>query len=97
MPGKTTTDAQLLKAVNELRAAVKDLPNHLDDLYNPRKRLVMFFLRGVLYGVGFLMAFAVVIPVIIWFLQSVEWVPLLGEIMGEIALRIDAVRSGLAP
>ena len=44
-----------------------------------------------MYGLGFLFAFVIVIPLIVWMLQYIEWIPMLGDLIVNIIERIEEV------
>ncbi len=54
--------------------------------------LLQHFLRGVVYGLGFLASLVIVIPIALWALRTVEWVPLLGEFITDIVEEIEEAR-----
>jgi hypothetical protein len=57
----------------------------------------MYFLRGIAYGLGFLTGFAIIIPILIAFLRSIEWVPLVGGFVTDIVLQIEEAQRFAQP
>jgi hypothetical protein len=79
----------------ELVKAIKQLDEHMKkvaDFYEPQRYYVSGFLRGIVYGLGILVAVALVVPLIITLLRSVEWIPLIGDIVVDISQRIENAR-----
>jgi len=93
MPSKKKSlsiDKELVKSLDHLNDSIQRFSMKYSDV--PRS-LGLYFLRGVLYGLGFLFAIAIVIPVVVWLLQWVEWVPLIGDFVAEIVKRMQEVTS----
>ncbi len=47
------------------------------------------FWQGVAYGIGFVMAVAVLVPVFIWTLRSVNWPPIIAEFVDEVVQQME--------
>ena len=89
MPVKKINDEQdLTKAIRQLDTHMKTLSDH----YEPGKYLWMGFLRGIVYGLGILVAISLVVPLIIALLSSIDWIPVLGDFVADIALRIQSAQ-----
>ncbi len=82
---KVTEERELIKAIRQLDTHMKTLSDH----YEPGKYLWMGFLRGIVYGLGILVAISLVVPLIIGLLSSIDWIPVIGDIVADIALRIQ--------
>ena len=52
------------------------------------KDLGRTFLKGIVYGLGMITAFAVVVPAIVWILRTIDWIPFFSDIALQIAERI---------
>lgn len=89
MPIKKISDEQdLTKAIVELDVHMKTLADH----YEPGKYLWMGFLRGIVYGLGILVAISLVVPLIIALLSSIDWIPVIGDFVSDISLRIQSAQ-----
>ena len=74
---------------------MKELDEHVEKVahfYDPHRYVWLGFLRGIAYGLGILVALAIVVPVIITLLSTIEWVPLVGDFVSEIIRRIEAAK-----
>lgn len=58
-----------------------------------QKRLTMSFLTGMASAVGAVVALAIVMPVVLYVLQSFEWVPIIGDFTAEVVDRIQQTRQ----
>lgn len=85
---KKDTDA-LLKSVKQLDKSMQKIVEQNKELLDPIRNLQLYFLRGVLYGIGIIVAVAIVIPFVIHLLRYVEWVPLIGDFLVEIVEQIE--------
>ena len=89
-PKKISEEKELLEAIVQLDTHMKTLADH----YEPGRYLWMGFLRGIVYGLGILVAISLIVPLVIAILSSVDWIPVIGDIIADIALRIqNAQRS----
>ena len=94
MPKKkapSTIEAALIDSIDHLKDSVQRLSIRSRAIVESSKSYVIYFLRGVMYGLGFLFAFVIVIPLIVWILQYIEWVPMLGDFIADIIERIETV------
>lgn len=67
---------------------------YLASLQETARFLWIAFLRGIMYGLGIIVAFAIVVPILLTILSYINWVPFIGDIVTEIIARIEATRSG---
>lgn len=86
---KTSSEAELIRTIKNLEKTISELPEHYAYIFHPGKSLFIAFIKGIMYGLGILIAIALVVPFIISVLQSVEWVPLIGDFLVDIAARIE--------
>ena len=82
-------EEELVEAVEGLDHTINQLPRLYKTLFNPSRALLLTFVKGIVYGLGMICAIAVVLPILIWFLRYVEWIPLLGDFFSEIAQRMQ--------
>ena len=95
MPTKNTSSVeQLEKSIKSLTATVRKLPDLYGHLFYVKKSLWVAFLRGVMYGLGFVVGIALVVPIIVGLLRYVEWVPLIGDFVTQVIERIQSVNGG---
>ena len=66
---------------------------YLATLHETARFLWMAFLRGIMYGMGIIVAFAIVVPILLTLLSSIDWIPFIGDIITEVIARIEATRS----
>lgn len=79
----------LIKTMRSLDKHMEMLASH----YEPHRYLWMGFIRGIVYGLGIVVAIALVIPIIIAVLGQFDWVPFIGEMVGEVILRIESAQK----
>lgn len=82
---KEAENKGLIKTMKSLDRHMQILASH----YEPHRYLWMGFIRGIVYGLGIIVAIALVIPVIIGLLSMIDWIPVLGDIINEIIMRIE--------
>jgi len=90
MSAKSSKEERLIDSLDTLTDVIQEFSNK-SLLVRSGKNLGIFFLRGVMYGLGILFAIAIVIPVIVWLFQWIEWVPLIGDFVTEVIKRIEEV------
>ena len=61
----SSTEEQLKRSVDRLDATIRKLPEQYASIFHPGKNLFLHFLRGVVYGLGIIVAAALVIPLAI--------------------------------
>ena len=94
MPKKkaqSSVEAALVDSIDHLNDSIQRLTKRSRAIVESSKSFGIYFLRGVMYGLGFLFAFVIVIPIMVWILHYIEWVPMLGDFIADIILRIEAV------
>ncbi|MDD5623781.1 MAG: DUF5665 domain-containing protein [Candidatus Peribacteraceae bacterium] len=85
MPHTPPRDERLTKTLQHLDASVA----HLQSALHRHRRPWDSFYRGILYGLGMIVAFAIIVPVIIAMLRMVEWVPLVGDFLTNVIIRME--------
>ncbi len=62
-------------------------------MHNSIWRLVSFqFLRGLAFGLGSVMGATVLLSVLVYWLAQFEWLPLVGDWLGELRREIEVIR-----
>ena len=84
---------ELIAALHKLDRSIDRLPRQFEYVIHPGKHLFMNYLRGILYGLGAITAFAILIPIIVWMLHRVEWVPIIGEFVNKVATQVEHVQT----
>jgi len=79
--------------MERLTKAAKELPRSLGYPRSPLKALFFNFCKGIAYGFGALVAVAIVVPLLIAFLQKVDWVPMVGRFASDVARQMEQVRG----
>lgn len=54
-----------------------------------REHMLTTYLRGIVYGLGALTAVAIVMPLMVWILQKIEWVPVIGDFVTRVLYRVE--------
>ena len=90
-PSARETD--LITALRHLERSVDRLPSQFEYVIHPGKHLFVSYIRGIVYGLGAITAFAVLIPIIVWMLHRIEWVPILGDFVNRVATQVEQVRG----
>lgn len=87
-------DEDLTREVRALRAEVARLNGHrFVRLHNSLPRLLAFnFARGLAFGLGTVLGASVLLSLVAWALSQVEFLPLIGEWVAEIAEQIEQER-----
>ncbi len=75
----------LVYALSSLEHDVEKLPREFEYVIHPGKHLLLTYLRGIVYGLGALTAAVIVIPFILWVLQKLPWLPVVGEYVNRAA------------
>jgi len=88
-------EERLVKALRDLEKEVHALPEHYSYLFNPMKNVWLMFLKGIAYGLGILVAVAIVVPLTIAMLRSIEWVPLIGDFLTDITQSMEEHTSAI--
>ncbi|PIR48647.1 hypothetical protein COU80_02990 [Candidatus Peregrinibacteria bacterium CG10_big_fil_rev_8_21_14_0_10_55_24] len=84
-----SSEDRLVRSLDRLNTSVTALIELQTEQSKTSRRLGFFFLRGVFYGLGILVAIAIIIPIVIQILHSVQWVPLLGDFLIEVIERME--------
>lgn len=79
----------LVFALTALEHDVEQLPKEFEYVINPGKHLWLSYLRGIVYGLGAITAAVFVVPFIIWFLQKIPWVPIVGDFVRAVTVQIE--------
>jgi len=94
MPTKRVSiEQRLVQSVKSLDKTIEGLPDRYAYVFHPGKNLWLTFLRGIVYGLGIITAFAIVIPIFIGILQAtVEWVPLISGFVERVIEQVENTR-----
>ncbi len=84
------TDA-LSEEMHALREEVARLNGHgFVRMHNSLSRVLLFnFARGLAFGLGTVIGASVLLSVVAWSLSQVEFLPIIGEWVGEIVRQIE--------
>lgn len=91
MPANSKKEAEnkgLIKTMRSLDRHMEMLASH----YEPHRYLWMGFIRGIVYGLGIIVAVALVVPILIGALSMIDWIPFLGDLVNEIVVRIESAQ-----
>ena len=78
----------LIKTMRSLDKHMEMLASH----YQPRRYLWMGFIRGIVYGLGIIVSIAIVLPFLLAILSTIDWIPYIGDIVGEIVARMESAQ-----
>jgi hypothetical protein len=90
-----SSEERLEHSLNHLAKVAERLPKDLGFPRNPFQYLVVSFLKGIAYGFGALVAVAVVVPLVISVMRSVNWVPIIGNFVADIATQMEVTRGSI--
>lgn len=79
----------LVHALSSLERELEKLPGEFQYVIHPIKHLWLSYLRGITYGLGALTVVVIVVPVMLWLLQKIPWVPLVGDFVNQVVTRIE--------
>lgn len=85
MAKKATEEKGLIKTMKSLDTHMEKLASY----YEPHRYLWMGFLRGIVYGLGILISIAIVMPLLLALLSTIDWVPFIGDIVQEVVVRLE--------
>ena len=80
---------RLVHALWALDHDVEKLPREFEYVINPGKHLWITYLRGIVYALGALTAVVLVVPLLIWVLHGIQWVPIVGDFVTAITNRVE--------
>ncbi|MFH0769918.1 MAG: DUF5665 domain-containing protein [Candidatus Peregrinibacteria bacterium] len=81
-PVDSSAEERLVRSVDALNTTLCET-NYLT------RMLWVNFLKGIFYGMGFLIALALAVPLAVSLLRSVDWVPIIGDFLTEVAVWIE--------
>lgn len=82
----------LIRSVERLTATLQETTNVQVVTHGTLRRLGISFLQGMAYAFGALAAVAIAIPLIMEFLRSVEWIPILGDFLTKLVTWIETAK-----
>ena len=82
----------LIFALTSLEHDVEQIPKEFEYVIYPGKHLALTYLRGIVYGLGAITAVVIVIPLLVWMLQQIHWVPIIGDFVDKILVRVEQTR-----
>lgn len=83
----------LIITLENLNETVLALKEQEANLHHPGRNFSLFFLRGIFYGFGMLVAFAIVVPLLVEIFRWVEWVPIIGDFLLEIVENMETANQ----
>lgn len=82
-------ERELIKAMRKLTETLEHLPQEHSFMFHPGKHVVMTYLKGITHGLGLITAVAIVVPLIVAMMRHVQWVPLVGDFVNDVATRVE--------
>lgn len=89
---KTTAGGTLQESMKHLEHSVDRLTRNVEQELSFGRSLLVMFCKGIMSGLGLLAAVVIVIPLFIWFLHRVEWIPLIGDFFVRVAVQMEQAR-----
>lgn len=74
-PSPAPKKRALVFALSSLERDIEQIPKEFEYIIHPGKHLILTYLRGIVYGLGALTAAVIVIPLVLWILKQLPWVP----------------------
>ncbi len=71
-------DDELIEEMEKLEDAVRA------SVVPPSRQVLRGFLTGIASGMGAIVAAVVIIPLLVYFLRNIEWVPLVGNFVDRV-------------
>ncbi len=81
-----------LDALKKIQIGLEELPEQFQNAFRPGRQLFFSYLKGIASGLGVITAFAIIIPLLLWFLQRIQWIPLLGDFVSQVAVQVEEAR-----
>ncbi len=81
-----------LDALKKIQIGLEELPEQFQNAFRPGRQLLFNYAKGIASGLGVITAFAIIIPLIVWFLQRIQWVPLIGDFVSQVAVQVEEAR-----
>ncbi|MDD4319419.1 MAG: DUF5665 domain-containing protein [Candidatus Peribacteraceae bacterium] len=85
-------EARLTDSLDRLNGTIETLPRKYRHILSPGRNLIFSFLRGIASGLGVLVAVAIIVPLLVTFLRSVNWVPIIGNFVNDVAEQMEQAR-----
>lgn len=86
---KRTGTTDLKKEVTDLKWAIVHSAETLKRYHQARRQLSLSFLKGVASALGAMVAVVIVIPLVLFALQSISWPPIINGIVSTIIHQIE--------
>lgn len=80
------------KTAIKLTSSIDNLNDTLQKSMSTKRQLSQRLLMGLAYGIGTVLALSVFIPVVIFLLGKLEWVPLIGDFVQNIINHLKVSR-----
>ncbi|TSC57616.1 MAG: hypothetical protein Greene041619_1044 [Candidatus Peregrinibacteria bacterium Greene0416_19] len=90
-PAKVPPDP-LTKSMDRLTGTIEQIPREYDLFFQPGRHLLFTYVKGIVSGLGALTAVAIVVPLLLSMLKEVQWVPLVGDFVARVSVRMEQVR-----
>lgn len=90
------TDPADKETIGRLTQEVERLNQHrFVRIHNSLWRLIAYqFMRGLAFGLGSVIGATVLFSLLVWWLSQFEFLPVVGEWMGQLVDQIQKARSG---
>ncbi|MDB4978389.1 MAG: hypothetical protein JWM56_575 [Candidatus Peribacteria bacterium] len=85
--------AHLKKSLDDIQKAIEALPAEYDYIFKPSRHLFFTFLRGMAQALGALTVVVIVVPLVIWALSKIEWVPTVGDFVRQVRDRVEQTQN----
>lgn len=92
-----SSDEKLAKEIAALRGTIVKAEKRWSGSMQTRWQLALSFLKGVLSTLGALAVLVIVTPLVVWFLRSIQWPPIIENIVAKAILQIEQVNRQSPP
>lgn len=91
VPKKTTpvSDKELINTILDLNASIKAVQHDINHYGRLSTGTFQSFIKGIAYGLGALVAVAIVTPFVVWFLGSIAWPPIVAGFVSNVISQIQ--------
>jgi hypothetical protein len=86
-------EERLERTLGGLNDTLVKVQERYDHLLHPAKSLLFTFLKGIMYGLGFLVGFAVIIPILLALMRTIDWIPIVGNLVHRIEVQVQEVQQ----
>ena len=92
-----SSSPKLAAEVRKIHTFLREVHSAEQWSHHPVKVTVLSFVKGIAYCLGALTAAAIVVPFVVWFLQSVAWPPVIADFVTDVIRQMEPVSLPARP